>query len=204
MKSMCISIKCGIITVTRKKTMENKQKTQQRQPKSPYHGIYTQSILFGFGSFAFMQAVYAISHNPAFSPENSINSAFLFALIAPIIMAMKITLRERRYKMYEQGIGDYRIKVPVSILINKGYVYVGSLDIYLVFATTRPHFISSVKMTNVVKVTFYDKNYVCLTLKNRREEERDLYTIKFRVEDNIEELMEVFVGLFEGRVENLL
>ena len=103
--------------------------------------------------------------------------------------------------MYEQGIGEHRIKVPISILINKGYMYVGQMDIYLVFATTRPHFISSVKIANVVKVTLYDKDYICLTLKNRNDESRDLYTIKFRVEDDTEELMKIFNHLFEGRVE---
>ncbi len=178
---------------------------KQKNTKSPYSGIYIRSLAIGAGSFAAMYLIYKTTGNPAFRPESAINSAFFFALVAPLFMGMKIYMQTRRYKIYEQGIGDYRIKVPISILINKGYLYVGALDIYLVFATTRPHFISSVKLTNVVKVTFYDKDYVCLTLKNRREEDsRNLYTIKFRVEDDLEGLMRIFEHLFEGRVENKL
>ncbi len=178
-------------------------KNKLSSSKSPYSGIYIRSLLVGIISFSAMYAIYIFTGNPAFHPQSAINSAFFFALISPIFMGAKISLRERRYKMYEQGIGQHRIKVPISILINKGYLYVGQLDIYLVFATARPHFISSVKIANVVKVTLYDTDYICLTLKNRNEEERNLYTIKFRVEEDPAELMTVFGQLFEGRIEIL-
>lgn len=168
---------------------------------NPYKGIYLRSIMVGVSSFAVMFLIYRTTQNPAFSPEKTVNSAFFFALVSPVFMGGKIYLAERRYRMYEEGIGDYRIKVPINILINKGYLYVGRTDIYLVFATTRPHFISSVKMTNVVKVTLYDTDNINLTLKSRNGEDRSLYNIKFRVNDNLGELMKIFGDLFEGRVE---
>lgn len=202
---LCIFFICVIIKSNKEQRIMENNKQNQKTAKSPYSGIYLRSIAIGFGSFAAMYMIYITTGNPAFRPESAINSSFFFALVAPVFMSIKIYMQTKRYKIYEEGIGDYRIKVPISILINKGYLYVGSLDIYLVFATTRPHFISSVKLTNVVKVTFYDKDYVCLTLKNRREEDaRNLYTIKFRVEDNLEGLMAVFEHLFEGRIENKL
>ena len=180
-----------------------KQQKPQKQPKNPYSGIYLRSVMVGISSFAFMQFVYFTTGNPAFAPEKCVNSAFFFALIAPIVMYIKISMQERRYRIYEEGMGDYKIKVPVSILINKGYLYVSATDIYLVFATTRPHFISSMKVMNVVKVSLYDTDNICLTLKNRTDEAKDMYTIKFRVEDDLEGLMEIFNNMFEGRVENL-
>ncbi|MBE6037773.1 MAG: hypothetical protein E7218_01020 [Anaerofustis stercorihominis] len=178
---------------------DNKNKVIEYE-ENPYSGILINSAIMGVISFVLMRLIYILTGNTMFSLEHSVNVGFTAAAVSPMYMFLSIYKEVKRYEMYEQGIDGCRLKVPVSILVNKGYFYVNDRNMYLVFASKKPHFISLMKLSTVEKVTLYDETYICVRIRN--ETSSNPYEIKFKVEGNMEKTVNELNSLLRDRIED--
>ena len=178
---------------------DNKNKILEYE-ENPYNGICINAAILGIVSFCMMRVLHYFTNNPMFGLEHSINMGFTAAIISPLYMFVSVFKEVKRYEMYEKGIENCRFRVAVSIPVNRGYLYINHSHLYLVFASKKPNFISSIKMSTIEKIIFYDEKYICLIINN--EHSSNPYEIKFRVDGNMKNTVEKLNSLLPAITED--